>query len=408
MIARLAVGLLLPFLLPSLAAAQDDGDATGLSGEAVDPLGWIGGHEIEFVGEAARDGVDLRSGPDPHYKVVRTVPAGAPLVVVDRRGTHLGVLVPSGYNAFVHGRYVDVDELGVGRVTTSRVNVRSVPSSREDYPIGQLDAGTELWVWGGAEGNEQWLEVTAPTDLPLWVDAGDVADAGSFDDPAVLERIAAALAERRRAFDERNAEAAAAAAARREAESARARRLERIAALRGEIEAERSRGADADYASLREEIGRLESSGDEATDGASVKEALATAMSRIELYELERDRAVESRALLARIEEEKRRLAEERAALLTALEQVDTTPEVRVGTDGAWSGFVRFRSFPGDAAIKAYALESGTEVAAWITSPDGRYRLRDFAGRSMRVHGRIVAQEGARPVVEVTRLEQLR
>ncbi|MFG0317131.1 MAG: hypothetical protein ACF8XB_07660, partial [Planctomycetota bacterium JB042] len=337
------------------------------------------------------------------------VPAGTPMVVVDRRGSHLGVLLPSGYNAFVHGRYVEVDAFGVGRVTTSRVNVRSVPSSREDYPIGQLDAGTELWVWGGAEGNEQWLEVTAPTDLPLWVEAGDVADAGALDDPAILERLAAALAERRRAFDERSAEAAAAAAARREAEAARAARLARIAELRGAIEEERSRGVEADYASLREEIGRLEeSTAADAADPGSAAEALASAMGRIELYELERDRELENRALLARIEEEKRRLAEERQALLTALERVDTTPEVRVGTDGTWSGFVRVRPFPGDAAIKAYALESGTEVAAWLTSPDGRYRLRDFVGRSMRARGRIVAQEGARPVVEVTRLEQLR
>lgn len=404
--------LLLSLLAASapVAAAQDDSDATGLAASAVDPFGWMGENEVEFVGRAARDGVDLRSGPDPHYKVVRTVPSGTPLVVVARASSRLGVLVPSGYNAFVHGRYVEVDASGIGRVTTSRVNVRSVPSSREDYPIGQLDAGETLWVWGPAEGAEQWLEVTAPADLPLWVDADAVEPIGALEDAGVAEALTAALAERQRAFDERTEEAAAAARARREAEAARQAWAARVEEWRTRLEEERTRGADADYTPLRAEILALESTAPAPAlvEGEGPPEALASLTARLEAYELERDRVLENRALLARIEEEKQRLAEEREALLAALERVDTVPKVQVGTDGEWSGFVRIRPFPGDSGIKAYALEHGTDVAAWITSPDGRYRLGDYTGRTMRVRGRIVAQEGARPVVEISRLEQVR
>lgn len=411
-VVRPLLALLLPFLVASVVSSRDaraaqdaleSDDSTGLSADAVDPLGWMGENDIDFIARAATDGVDLRSGPDPHYKVVRTVSAGTPLVVVSRVSGFLGVLVPSGFNAFVHSRYVEVDELGIGRVTTSRVNLRSVPSSRDDYPIGQLDAGTVLWVWGPAEGNEQWLEVTAPAELPLWVDPEAVVEDGPADDDRVLSRLLAALDERRAAFDERNAEAVARVQARRDAELERAARFDQVAALRAGLDVERQKGVDADYTATREAVTALE-----AVDDEQLRAELGPLIARVEVLELDRDRKRDQEALLVRIEDEKRRLAEERAALLSALENVDTTPPIQVGTSGEWSGFVRIRPFAGGTDVKAFALEQGTKVAAWLTSPDGRYRLSDFAGNSMRVRGKIVAQEGERPVVEITRLEQIR
>jgi len=386
---------------PVCAAQDDAADATGLESDAVDPLGWVGAHEIEFVAKVARDGIDLRSGPDPHYRSVLQVDRTTPLVVVARTNDHLAVLVPSGYPAFVHGRYVEVDELGIGRITTSRVNLRSAPSSQGDYPIGQVDAGAEVWVWGPAEENEKWLRVTAPTSLPLWVAAADVAPAGAIDDEAVLAGITAALDVRRRAFEERTAEARAVVAARHEAEAARVATLASADELLNSLEEVRRRGAEADFAAARERVTALED-----TDDVELTDALATVMQRIETYEMERDRERERLALLARIEEQKDRLEAERLELLAALEDVGTEKAAAVGTVGEWAGFVRIRPF-GGKAMKAFAIEKGTAVAAWVTSPDGRYRLSDYAGRSMKIHGRVVAQEGERPIVEITRLEQV-
>ncbi len=381
-----------------LAQEESAADATSVETDDEDPLAWVGPHEVHFVARVGAGGAALRSGPDPNYRVVREVPAGHLLVVVGEAPGHTRVLVPDGYVAYIHSRYLKVDDEGIGVVTSSRVNVRSLPSSQGDYPIGQVNAGVVVWVWGRKGEEDGWCEVTAPADLPLWAAEGDLDIAGDpRSDAALLAQLEALRGERRKAWEDRAGEAAARAAARRQAEQA----LERVQEARSLLDAARQQGAAADVEPVKALLASiLESSTDPAV-GLQV-EALRRDIALIEqLQEAERARA----ALLAQLAAERQRLEDERvAAAKAAKEELYGGKLPEVGQEGAWNGFLRERA---DDREHPFALETGTRVAAWLRCSSGRLRLADFAGLQVCVRGRVLSIAGA-PLIDVQRIEIIR
>ncbi|MBI4881714.1 MAG: SH3 domain-containing protein [Planctomycetes bacterium] len=373
-------------------------DATSVAAGDEDPLAWVGPHEVLFVARVREGGAVLRSGPDPNYRVVREVPGGHLLVAVGDAPGHLQVLVPDGYVAYIHSRYVKVDEEGVGVITNSRVNVRSLPSSQGDYPIGQVNAGEVVWVWGRKGEEDGWCEVTAPADLPLWAADADLEIAGDArQDPALLAQLEALRAERRKAWEERAGEAAERAAGRRQAEQA----LERVQEARTLLDAARQQGAAADCEPVKALLASILEGCSDSAVGLQV-EALRR---DIEMIEKLRDAVREREALLAQLAAERQRIEDERlAAAKAAKEEIYGGKLPEVGQEGAWNGFLRERA---DDREHPFALEQGTRVAAWLRCSSGRIRLADFAGQLVCVHGRVLSIAGA-PLIEVGKLEIIR
>ncbi len=380
--------------------AASPSDATGVASRALDPLGWIGDREILYFARVKEGGATLRSGPDPAYGEVRRAEPGTLLVAVTEASSHAGVLVPSGYVAYIHGRYIDVDVDGVGTVNSSRVNVRSAPSSRGDYPIGQLQAGRRLWVWGVAGEDGAWVKVTGPEDLPIYVDEGEIDRIGTLDEhPDLLDELAQARDEARNAWEMRSAEAIARREAREKERAAIDAAAARVDQARAAIERVREDGAAADYSEARELLDDAVA----ATEDVEVRQAVEGLRREIGYLEKIRDQEQERQQLLEVLAAERERIARDRERIVNTVERQDEKA-IRIGDRGQWTGFVRVRPRGERSAI---ALERGSEVAAWIQSDGARYRLQDFAGKQVRASGRVIDVAGV-PVIEVDRLEIVR
>lgn len=109
---------------------------------------------------------DLWSGPSPNFKKVREAPEGHLLKVVGEKGDYYRVLVPDGFQCYISASYLEVDDRSVGTVSGNRVNLRSIPRVKGDYPIIQVNRGERLNVW---EQVGDWYCVTAPEDAYLYV-----------------------------------------------------------------------------------------------------------------------------------------------------------------------------------------------------------------------------------------------
>lgn len=380
------------------AQESEPADATRAAGQGGDPLAWIGQREIHFVARAGSAGAVLRSGPDPAYREVRRLEPGTLLLAVADRPGYVGVLVPDGYTAYIHSRYVEVGAEDIGTVTSNRVNVRSIPSSTGDYPIGQVSTGRKLWVWGRAENGSDWLRITAPGDLPVWVADGEIDIAGTLGEhPELVGEIALMRAERSRSFEERSPAAIARAEARRRSADTPAMLEVAMRLLRDE----ELRGAEGDFSQVKDLLSRIFAD----TLDPQVRRDAEELDRRIALVERNRAQEAARQEMLDELARQKEALRLERERLAQA--RVAKPPEpvqAQQGEIGSWSGFLRLRPDDGQHPV---ALEQGTKVVAWLSCDSGKIVLRDFAGLQIRADGRVASLDGA-PVVEVSRLEILR
>lgn len=380
------------------ASAQDGETLTPLQIEK-DPVAWMGGKAVIAVARVAADGAEFRSGPDPNYRVVRRAEPGTLVLIVGYHPNHFcEILVPSGVRAYVHSRFMQVDDDGLGRCHEERVNVRSIPSSQGDYPIGQIGPGDVLLVWNTAGPDQDWFEVTPPGRLTVYVEDTVLDLVGTLDDAISVEvadarsALYAKFAAAADASKEREARAAAEAALRVEFDG-----------LVERIETQRSRGPDADYDDIENELTRLGVETDDADllrDIESKRELVATLASSAE-----RERRL--RATQEREREESDRRAREAAArgpvtpaVVTPTQPAQTQP-ASAGSSGEWVGFLRSRPENGGLA---YSIEQGSRVLVRIDVTSKRYRWTDFVGLQVRVRGR-VSQSGAVPTIDVTKLE---
>jgi len=376
------------------------GDVTSVQVAEADPLAWIGAHEVSFVARVRDEHAELRSGPDPNHRVVRRVSGGTLLLVVGDGGRgYLRVLVPSGYRAFIHGRYVDFDQQGLGTVNADRVNVRSIPSSVGDYPIGQVSRGRSLMVWGPA--GSEWLEVTAPGDLPLWITGGSINLVGDLDEALAVE-VAEARAARLAEWETRTEEART----RSEERHAVTDAMSRLAELRAAVLTEQSRGGEADFTATSTALAAIRES---VTDEAVLR-AVDAQQREIDALQRAADLERERRELARQLDAERERLEQvKKEARVRRFRESSSIDEkafsaLRVGDEVEWVGFLRVRPDDDEHPV---ALEQGTRLVGWLTCSTGRLRLADFGGRQVAVMGR-VTRLGSAPKVDVVRLEILR
>lgn len=376
-------------------AASAQSDATRLSPREGDPLSWVGSHEVLFTTVAGPGGAELRAGPDANYTVVKRAAPGEPLLVVGDRNEHLAVLVPSGYRAFVSREFVALGADGRGIIKGEAVNLRPKPSLDADYPIGRLESGRELEIIGPANSEETWLEVMAPGDIPLWVPDSVVEIVGDLADPAFLAKVQASREARHADWIAHSPDARMAAAQLAHDQELR----ENLDGLERELAAERERGADADFTTLRAALSVVV-----ADAGAEALRARAQGMlADIDADErrVARERAMRAEAerLKEELEQEKRRLAEaERRAAQDAENTVG--PRVAVGDKNTILAFLRKK---GDGTKTVYSLERGNTLVTRVASSNGRYRLEDFVGMQVEVTGRYVTG-GTTPTLEIERL----
>lgn len=379
------------------ASAQEGETLTPLQIEK-DPIAWMGGKSVVAVARVAADGAEFRSGPDPNYRVVRRAEPGTLVLIVGYHPNHFcEILVPTGVRAYVHSRFMQVDDDGLGRCHEERVNVRSIPSSQGDYPIGQIGPGDVLLVWNTVGPDRDWYEVTPPGRLTVYVEDTALDLVGTLDDATAVEIAdarAALYAKFAAAADEskeREARAAAEAALRVE--------YDRLVEA---IEAERARGPDADYDAIENDLTRLGVETDDADllrDIESKRELVVTLT-----QSAERERKLRARQEQER-EEADRRARESATSPPTVPAVTKPTPTAQppaaTGTSGEWVGFLRSRPENGGVA---YSIEQGARVLVRIDGQSKRYRWADFVGLQVRVRGR-VTQSGGVPTIEVTRLE---
>lgn len=422
----LLTGLSLALLLlvgpPAGMAQEVPSDATVIDPVDRDPLAWIGDREVRFVGRT-RDAIGLLSGPNENYRKVKTVAAGSLLVVVgDLAPNYLEILVPDGFRAFIHGRYLEQVSGHIWRVNADRVNLRSQPQSQGDYPITQLHTDAEVWVWGPAPSDPEWIEVTPRAAVALWTTDDEVDPIGGLTG-ATLDEITRLRA----GFDAMFAEPGAmdplvqassptspptpqaeppAPAVEATADNPLAAGHERIAELllqaKEGIAAQRQRGRAADYSTARNllaEAARLQPDPPEIALSDSL-------LAEIRMHEEDRRAALERESLASRIAEEKDRLARLQTAGLTTETKVLTTPSPATATWSAgqqtrFSGFLRHR--PEDPS-RPLAVEQGTRVLAYVTCSSGRYVLTDFVGKQVALKGKI-GTAGATPTLDVDHLE---
>lgn len=137
---------------------------------------------------------DLWSGPSKNFKKVREVQEGQLLKIIGEKGEYYRVLVPDGFQCYIAADYVELDDNNVGTVIGSRVNLRSIPGVKGDYPIFQIDRGEKLYVW---ERVGEWYCITAPEEAYLYVHRDAVS---MVEDSAEVQREYETLHNRRMAL----------------------------------------------------------------------------------------------------------------------------------------------------------------------------------------------------------------
>jgi hypothetical protein len=360
--------------------------AVGINGEPA-----CADTELPVV-EVTGNDVNLRCGPSIDHHDVGQLSRGRHLLEVGRDGEFVRVRVPGGVPVFVFGSLLDWDadegEQGALRckVAADDVLMRATPTTRH-YPVHdqKLQRGQELVVLGTEETEKgAWLRVVAPAHVHVWIHERYVRPADPAPTAHAIDRAADARLDeltngRTRLERER-------------VEATRTKVFEtRLAALRERVDGGEV-GADVE-AAARDLAGSTE------TEALRVR-ALALAERIVGLREVReeerrraeaeaaREAAEEARKERERLEEEQRRREAEKEVERRRRERDRGTPAAR--------GVVRVRD--GDVLLET----SGKPTVELRSS---RFRLGDYAGRSVRVWGHRRERANDRDLLEVTSIE---
>jgi hypothetical protein len=112
-------------------------------------------------------GTVLRAGPGHDFVGVLTLDGRTVVRLGELRGTYREVFVPMGFPIYLHGDFVQTHpEDAQARVTASRVNMRLLPATEGNIPLGQLGVESGRLELLGVENG--WVRVMAPLDVPLF------------------------------------------------------------------------------------------------------------------------------------------------------------------------------------------------------------------------------------------------
>lgn len=118
-------------------------------------------HSAEYV-TVAKDGVNLRSGPDTKYSIIYELPEGYPLKVVSRKNQWLKVVDFENDEGWIFSSLVSKDSYVI--VTVQDANVRSGPGVNSEK-VGEV-AREVLFKKTGQQGD--WIQVDHPR-LKGWI-----------------------------------------------------------------------------------------------------------------------------------------------------------------------------------------------------------------------------------------------
>jgi hypothetical protein len=334
---------------------------------------------------------DLWSGPSKNFKKVREAPEGLLLRVIGQKGDYFRVQVPDGFQCYIAAQYIEVGENSVGTVTGNRVNLRSIPRIKGDYPLYQVSRGDQLHVW---ERVGEWYCVTAPAEAYLYV-----------------RKDAVTLLQESDALD-------------REYDALAAGRTGQWESHLGNLQERQAKEAKED--AIEQNLTKLE---DQASDGfneidlveaARRYDEIAATTEDEKIRQLAKARSSEIDALIARRKAEDELKARESTwrseldALKKAIDNKIKPVNPKPATHKS-PGEGRLVTVIGimDAEGPVITLRGGktpVDTLYRVESPDGRYILGDFDSRRVSILGRIgdIVSREQPPLVVVERLEILR
>ncbi len=337
---------------------------------------------------------DLWSGPSTNYKKIKRAESGSLLEIIGEKGNYFRVCVPDGFSCFIHTDFIIFNDEMLGTVTGNRVNLRSIPSTKGDYPIFQINSGYTLRVW---ERNGEWVKVEAPPEAYVYVLKTEVAPVPGTAE--ILDELAQQRSQGRRAWEEHF----------------------------GNIREKKA--LDDSDAKLRVRFRALEESANKNFDGKRLDDvraeyhAIAEAVSDelVKTVSLSRIREIDTLLAQSKLkddfkEREKRmRLREEewrRELRKMEEKEIAGTGEKKVSLPlpVARKGLVLLGRV--DASGSRIILRGGKfkdSPLYTISCPDRRYRLKDFHGKRIAVRGAVGKMvTGELPSMVVERIEILR
>ncbi len=141
-------------------------------------------------------GTVLRSGAGDAFPGVLTLDGSTIVRVGERRGVYREVFVAQGFPVYMHTDYVEtLPEEGLVRVVANRVNMRLLPATVGNMPVGQLSFDAPPLDLLGVEG--KWVRVLTPADVPLFALGESVSAAYDGDGDAAWSAVRAARQTRR-------------------------------------------------------------------------------------------------------------------------------------------------------------------------------------------------------------------
>lgn len=123
-----------------------------------------------FVGSAvaaenvsvAKDGVNIRSGPDTSYDVIYELPMGYPLQVLSEKGNWKKIVDFEGDKGWIYSSLVSKDPYVI--VTAKEANVRSGPGTNN----GKVGNVTREVILRKTGSQGDWIKISHP-ELSGWI-----------------------------------------------------------------------------------------------------------------------------------------------------------------------------------------------------------------------------------------------
>lgn len=346
--------------------------------------------------EAKGAGVKLMSLYDENAPAIRELAPGEILIAHGEKAGWVQVEVPGGFPCWVFGQYVDeTGELGIAIVKSDRVNLRAIPSSEKNYPIGQVNKGDQLRV---LDHKGDWVKVLAPSSIHAYVKASSTTVLG---DPA---RVRQRIQELEAAAEAQWKERLALLERQREEQKRRAEAKAAFDTADAALMQEKAKAVNADFSRVRAMLS-------EASRHPGADEGIqAKVKDRIDLIEA-LEALIREKAGAAELErrskemEEKLRGAREKA-LEEAQERIRFSDPDRLR--GRYDGAGWLKRSLSLTRGNVYTLEKGGITLFEIIDPQGRYDLTDYLGHEIGVRGRTMRFPGATvQTIEITKLEVL-
>lgn len=369
-----------------------------------------------YVVEVVNGPVDLVSGADQRFPALAQAKNGDLLVVVDEQAQWSRVQVPAGFSGWVHHKYVDRTGKR-GTINARDVNFRAEPSSStNNLPVGTMAKGSEVFILG-EQGD--WLRISSPPELTLWVPAQNVKRAGSIAD------LTPKLQEIRQGTEKRWADTVGAASATAPVAGAAAAAT---AAVDAEPDAIKHAREQLDKAASDPKVDVAKTRADLqaylAGPGVTAAQRASAGDLVTRIDEIEKDRR--GKALAASKDggpatksdagspargtgapvKATPPPAQAAADLASTAPPASTNPALSPAQGSKYVA-VGWVSGARDAQAAIY-LRKGGYITFRLSCPDGRYRLHDFLDREVGVTGKVIPTTGIEPMVEVQSIEILK